>query len=61
VLLVSTFVKSNNLAGLASRTGARVVVVPAAVGAVEGVDTPQAFFDHLVTRIAAAFQEAPGQ
>lgn len=60
VLLVSTFVKSDNLVGLASRTGARLVVVPAAVRAVDGVDTPQAFFDHLVGRIAAAFAEVSG-
>lgn len=61
VLLASTFVSSGQLERLSSRTGAKLLVLPAAVGAEEGLADPVALFEHLVSQLEAAFREATVQ
>jgi zinc/manganese transport system substrate-binding protein len=58
VLLASTFTDDSPVKRIAGKTGATMLVLPAAVGAVEGVDTALALFDHLTARLAAAFAKA---
>ena len=58
VLLVSTFTDESPVKRLADKTGATMLVLPAAAGAVEGVDTALALFDHVTARLAAAFAAA---
>jgi zinc/manganese transport system substrate-binding protein len=57
VLLSSTFVDSAQLERLSEKTGAKLLVLPAAVGAEEQLDEPVPFFAHLVEELAAAFAD----
>lgn len=57
LLLGATFANTEPLERIAERTGTKLLVVPAAVGAIPGVETPVALFDHLVGKLAQALGE----
>ncbi len=59
VLLASSFDGNiEHLNRLAAGAGTRVLVLPAAVGGEEGLETPLAYFDFIVDTLAQAFQGA---
>ncbi len=57
LLLGATFDNTDPLERLAERTGTKLLVLPAAIGAIPGVETPVALFDHLVSELAQALGE----
>ncbi len=58
LLLSSTFVNPEHLQNLAEHSGARLVVIPAALGAVPQTEAPLFYFEYLVTQIERGFEEA---
>jgi len=58
LLLTSTFVSPDRMRNLAEHSGARLLVLPAGVGAVPGTDSPRALFEYLVTQLERGFREA---
>lgn len=58
VAMTSTYTNMKPMQHLAEQTGVRVLTLPAAVGAISGVDDPFALFDYLTRELAAAFAGA---
>jgi zinc/manganese transport system substrate-binding protein len=58
VLLSSTFVSTDHLERRLEGTGTRLLVLPAAVGGEDHIETPVAYFDYIVESMARAFREA---
>lgn len=58
VIVMSNFFEPAPAERIASRTGAKLVVLPASVGGEDGTEDPFAFFDHLVGELASAFRES---
>lgn len=57
LLLASTYTSAGAMQQLAEKTGARLLILPAGVGAQEGVDSPFQLFEYLVTQLEGALRE----
>ena len=58
MLLISNFFEPGPAQKLAERTGATLVILPAAVEGEDGLEDPVAFFEHLISGLEAAFRRA---